>query len=35
MDTKMSIKELALDFKDQKLDMKRFLLLPKNENFKK
>ena len=35
MDTNMSIKELALDFEDQKLDMKRLLLLQKNENFKK
>ena len=34
MDTKLSIKELALDFKDQRLDMKR-LLLQKKENFKK
>ena len=35
MDTKWSIKGLALDFKDQKLDMRRLLLLQKNETFKK
>ena len=35
MDTKMSIRELALGFKDQELVMKGLLFLQRNENIKK
>lgn len=35
MENKMNIRELALGFTDQKLDMKRLSLLQKNENFKR
>ena len=35
MDAKLSIKELALDFQDRTLDMKRLLLLQENEDIKK